>query len=74
VITFLLVAVIALGSLVAAARWVRPRQAVSARNQVDAFTRARAVTNRWSADPATTPAPLRDYLAQQQRAAQEPKE
>ena len=32
-------------------------------SQVDRFEAARAVTNRWSIDPTSTPAPLRDYLA-----------
>jgi hypothetical protein len=70
-ITTLLVVALAAASLLAARRWVRPRHPVSPRDQVDAFTRARAVTSRWSADPATTPAPLQDYLAQQRAAREE---
>jgi hypothetical protein len=37
-------------------------------DQVDAFAHARDVTNRWSQDPSTTPAPLRRYLQEQAEA------
>ena len=57
-----------------AARWL-PRGRVGVVSQVDAFESARAVTNRWSSDPSTTPAPLRDYLRQQgARPVEEPEE
>lgn len=41
-------------------------------DQVDAFAAARAVTNRWSADPSSTPRPLRDFLTEQRGAAAQP--
>lgn len=41
------------------------RHLLTPKDQVDAFTRARAMTNTWSNDPRTTPAPLREYLARQ---------
>lgn len=66
--TALVVAVLALASFLAARRWVRPKHPVSPRDQVDAFSRARAMTTRWSDDPGTTPGPLKDYLAQQRAA------
>jgi hypothetical protein len=37
-------------------------------DQVQAFTAARSVTNRWSEDPLSAPAPVREYLAKQQLA------
>jgi hypothetical protein len=64
----LLIAALGAGSFVAARRWVRPKHPVSPRDQVDAFTRARAVTTQWSDDPRSTPQPLKDYLAQQRGA------
>ncbi|HUR51414.1 MAG TPA: hypothetical protein VMZ11_04755 [Mycobacteriales bacterium] len=64
--TVLLIAAAAVASVLAARRWVHRPSAVR-REQVTAFTRARAVTNTWSADPSTTPAPLREYLARQRR-------
>jgi hypothetical protein len=51
---------------VAAYRWL-PRGRTGVVSQVDAFQQAREVTNRWSADPSTTPQPLRDYLRSQQQ-------
>lgn len=36
-------------------------------DQVDAFAAARQMTNRWSDDPASAPAPVRDYVEQQSR-------
>lgn len=36
-------------------------------DQVDAFSAARSVTNRWSEDPASAPAPVREYVEQQSR-------
>lgn len=51
---------------VATYRWL-PRGRPGVLRQVDSFQAAREVTNRWSADPSTTPAPLRDYLRSQQR-------
>jgi hypothetical protein len=65
VLPTLLVIVLVIAAAVAARRWVRPPHPVSPRDQVDAFTRARAVTNRWSDDPQATPAPLKAYLAEQ---------
>ena len=47
--------------------WIKLPHPTSPRDQVDAFTRARAVTSRWSDDPGTTPAPLKAYLAEQAR-------
>jgi hypothetical protein len=57
-----LIAVAAVAVVVAARRWLTRPSAVR-RDQVEAFTRARAVTNTWSADPRSTPAPLQEYLA-----------
>ena len=46
------------------------RSSARTRDQVEAFKRARAVTNTWSERPESTPAPLREYLAQQHRRAE----
>jgi hypothetical protein len=46
------------------------RSGARARDQVEAFKRARAVTSTWSERPETTPAPLREYLAQQHARAE----
>jgi hypothetical protein len=67
--TVLLMTALVVASALAYLRWgVR---AGTRRDQVDAFTRARAMTNTWAADPSATPAPLREYLASQ-RAPAEP--
>jgi hypothetical protein len=63
-----LVALVAASGLVARRAGLL-RRMLTPRDQVDAFTRARAVTNTWSADPRTTPAPLQEYLRQQHAAA-----
>jgi hypothetical protein len=63
--TALLIAVLVGTSVYAARRWVMPFAPTNPRDQVDAFTRARAVTRRWAEDPQATPAPLKEYLAQQ---------
>lgn len=65
--TAVLMVVLLVGAAVAAYHWL-PRGRPGVLNQVDAFQTAREVTNRWSADPGTTPAPLRDYLRSQQKA------
>jgi hypothetical protein len=65
-ITVLLLVALVVAFVVAARRWTTRASAVR-RDQVAAFTRARAVTNTWSADPQSTPAPLRDFLARQRR-------
>ena len=70
-ITAVLIAAAVVASLIAARRWAHRPSAVR-RDQVDAFTRARAVTNTWSADPQSTPAPLREYLARMRREESEP--
>ena len=57
-----LIAVAAVAVALAARRWLTRPSAVR-RDQVEAFTRARAVTNTWSVDPQSTPAPLKEYLA-----------
>lgn len=72
--TSLLIVALVAASLLAAWRFGLLRTPSSPRDQVDAFTRARSVTNTWSADPQTTPAPLKDFLARQQQARQEPEE
>jgi hypothetical protein len=71
VLPTLLVVVLVIAAAVAARRWIKPLHPASPRDQVDAFTRARSVTTRWSADPGTTPAPLQAYLAEQARAHEE---
>jgi len=65
VITAMIVIVLSIGAVAATLRWLRPRNPVSPRDQVDAFTRARAVTTRWSDDPGSTPAPVQAYLREQ---------
>lgn len=64
--TLLLIVALVAASVVAARRFGLIGAGHSPRDQVDAFTKARAVTNLWSADPQATPAPLKEYLAQQQ--------
>jgi hypothetical protein len=64
--TLLMMALAAVGAALAGWAWL-PRGRNRPLDQVDAFTVARSVTNRWSADPESAPAPVRDYLAQQQR-------
>ena len=54
---------------VAFLRW-GVRAGSARRDQVDAFTRARQMTNTWAADPGTTPAPLQEYLASQHKPAE----
>lgn len=44
---------------------LQARSRPSPRDQVAAFSRARQMTNQWSADPGSTPEPLRRYLSQQ---------
>lgn len=69
--TALLITALVVASALAYLKWgVRPGGAP--RDQVDAFTRARRMTNTWAADPGTTPEPLRQYLAQQHAQAEEP--
>jgi len=63
--TALLIVALLVGSAAAARRWLLPHMPTTPRDQVDAFTRARAVTQRWADDPQATPAPLKDYLARQ---------
>jgi hypothetical protein len=58
----LLIAVAVVAALIAARRW-HTRPTAVRRDQVAAFTRARAVTSTWSEHPETTPAPLQEYLA-----------
>ena len=42
-------------------------------DQVDTFETARAMTNRWSQDPGSTPKPLRDFVdAERRRGSSEP--
>jgi hypothetical protein len=65
VITALIVLALSIGAVAATLRWLRPRGPVSPRDQVDAFTRARAMTTRWSADPGATPGPVKEFLRQQ---------
>ena len=65
--TALIVLVLSIGGVAATLRWLRPRNPISPRDQVDAFTRARAVTTRWADDPGTTPAPVQAYLREQSR-------
>ncbi|MGB8649511.1 MAG: hypothetical protein WCD35_02495 [Mycobacteriales bacterium] len=60
----LVAAVVALAAVLAAVVW-RRRARRRAANQVDAFAAARAVTNRWSTDPTSTPQPLREFLHEQ---------
>ena len=64
--TALLIVALLVASAAAARRWLLPHMPTTPRDQVDAFTRARAVTQRWADDPQATPAPLKDYLARQQ--------
>jgi hypothetical protein len=69
--TALLITALVVASALAFLKWgVRPGS--GPRDQVDAFTRARRMTNTWAADPGTTPEPLREYLAEQQRLHDEP--
>ena len=63
--TALLLAALVVTSAVAARRWLLPHLPTTPRDQVEAFRRARAVTQRWADDPQATPAPLKEYLAQQ---------
>lgn len=72
--TFLLIVALVAASFLAAKRFGLLRAPSSPRDQVDAFTRARDVTNTWSADPQATPAPLKDFLASQRRPQQEPED
>jgi len=69
--TALIVLTLSIAGVAATLRWLRPRGPVSPKDQVEAFTRARAMTTRWSADPGTTPEPLQAYLREQAR-QQEP--
>ena len=71
--TALLITALVVASALAYLRW-GARSGVAPRDQVDAFTRARQMTNTWAADPGTTPAPLREYLASQRRPAEEQEE
>lgn|GEM_PF-4515242 len=54
-------------ALIALALLLQRRSGRSPADQVDAFAAARQVTNRWSADPSSAPAPVRDYVEQQTR-------
>jgi hypothetical protein len=65
--TVLLITALVVGSVLAYLKW-GVRTGKARRDQVDAFTRARQMTNTWAADPGATPEPLREYLASQQRA------
>jgi hypothetical protein len=68
--TALLITALVVASALALLKWgIRPGG--SPRDQVDAFTRARRMTNTWAADPGTTPAPLQEYLADQKRRHEE---
>lgn len=71
VLNVLLVTALVVSSIVAARRWLLPHLPATPRDQVDAFTRARAVTQRWAEDPQATPAPLKEYLARQRPEADE---
>ena len=73
-LTVLGLVVLVSAAVVAARRWIRPPHPTSPRDQVDAFTRARSVTTRWSDDPGATPAPLKAYLAEQRRAKDAPQD
>jgi hypothetical protein len=61
----LIVLVLSIAGVAATLRWLRPRSPVSPKDQVEAFTRARAMTTRWSADPGTTPAPVKEFIREQ---------
>lgn len=65
--TALLITALVVASAVAARKWLIPYLPSTPRDQVDAFTRARAVTQRWADDPQATPAPLKDFLALQRQ-------
>jgi len=54
-------------ALIALALLLQRRSGRSPADQVDAFAAARQVTNRWSADPSSAPAPVRAYVEQQTR-------
>ena len=69
--TVLLITALVVASALAFLRW-GVRTGTARRDQVDAFTRARHMTNTWAADPGTTPAPLREYLAGQHKRSEEP--
>ena len=64
------VGVLVLLAALVAVRWMPRGGGVV--SQVDSFAAARAVTNRWSADPTSTPQPLRDYLSGQQQGEADP--
>ena len=63
----LLIAALVVASAAAARRWLLPHLPTTPRDQVEAFSRARDMTQRWAEDPQTTPAPLKQYLADQRR-------
>lgn len=65
--TFLLIVALVAASAYATKRFGLLRAPSTPRDQVDAFTRARSVTNTWSADPQATPAPLKEFLASQHK-------
>ncbi len=65
--TAVVVVVVLALALVAAYLWLA-RGRRQQLDQVDSFAHARDVTNRWSEDPSTTPAPLRRYLQEQAEA------
>lgn len=65
--TGVVVVCVVLAAAVLASLWLRHGRGRDPSDQVSAFEAARAVTSRWSADPDTTPAPLRDYLHGQRR-------
>jgi hypothetical protein len=66
VLTVPLIGALVVASAAVAVMWA-VRSGARTRDQVEAFKKARAVTNTWSERPETTPAPLREYLAQQHR-------
>lgn len=69
--TGMLIALVLAGAVVVVAYLGFVRGRGGGRDQVDAFAAARAVTNRWSQDPTSTPQPLRDFLGAQKRRAEE---
>lgn len=65
-------AVLLLAAAVVASLWMRRSHRRQPSVQLGRFEAARAVTNRWAADPDSTPAPLRDYLHKQRGREQSP--
>lgn len=63
----MVIAIVAGAVLLVAVLVVVLRSGRGPADQVDAFAAARQVTNRWSQDPASAPAPVRDYVQEQNR-------